>query len=218
MKKVLGLIGLVAIALTLVVSCGTPTSTGTTVAGAAIVNVPAYRIVSNQNSDFGGSVPSWVTASITSLESAPEYKDFYVFKFEGTGGNLEGTKLKVTNLNAAGEIARFISLRVQALFAGAQVGDENKLETYMENVVKTLAQTTISGFRKIDDFWIQREFTKDGRTEYVYRVLYTIEKNTVKKLLGQAAEAQPDSPEKQTAKSRVMQIMEGGLPALAGQE
>jgi hypothetical protein len=215
MKKILGFLTLASLAVGLVVSCGSTSGSKGSTAPAPVDTRPAYRLISNQNSDFGGSIPNWVTASISSLEGSDEYKDKYVFKFEGTGSNLEGTKLKVNNLNAAGEMARFISMRVQALFAGAQVGDDKNLETYMENVVKSLAQTTLSGFRKVDDFWIQRQYFDDNRTEYVYRVLYTIDQTKVKELLGQAAGAAADTPEKQTAKSRVLEIMQGGLPALS---
>jgi len=203
------------LAFAVLASCASKPEPSTS--GAAPVSPgPAYKIVNNQNADFGGSVPSWVTANVFDLENNdPSYKDMYVFKFEGTGSNLEGTKLKVDQLNAAAEIARYISLRVKALFTGAQVGDDKDIETYMENVVNTLAQVTVTGFRKVDSFWVQRQYFDDGRLEYSYRVLYTIPQSVVKKLMNDAADTVADSPEKETAKDRVKKIMEGNLPALS---
>jgi len=214
-------------ALVVFASCGasdsgsntkpTPAPTTAAVVVAPVKAAPKFVIIEHKNAAFGGDVPSWVTAEIVDLESLPENKEKYVFIFDGTGENLEGTKLKVNNLNGASEIARYISLRVQAMFVGAQVGDDKTLATYMENIVKSLAQVEVQGFRKVSDYWVQRQFTDSGKTEYVYKVMYTIDKATVKQMLGQAADKQTtETPEKQTAKDRVKKIMEGNLPALAG--
>jgi hypothetical protein len=174
-----------------------------------------FVIIDHKNAAFGGDIPDWVTMEVSDIEAQPKYKDQYAFVFDGTGDNLEGTRLKVNNLNAAGEIARFISVRVQALFAGAQAGDDKNLSTYMENIVKSLAQVQLSGFRKISDYWVQRQFTDTQKTEFNYKVLYVIDKATIKQMLADQVGAQKaDTPEQQTAQDKVKKIIDGNLPTL----
>jgi len=84
----------------------------------------------------------------------------------------------------------------------------------MENVVKSLAQAQLTGFKKEKDFWVQRQFA-DGRLDYSYKVLYSIDKDSVKKLLNDAASGQKaDTPEKVSAKDKVKKLIDADLPAL----
>lgn len=214
MKKVLGFTAIALVAAGLLASCGTTAEKPATPTATPATTAPAYRIIMNQNSDFGGQVPDWVTKTIYQLESSDEYKDFYVFKVDRVGQNLQALKLMVSGADAATEVARYVSMRVASLFASSEVGDDKKLETYMENVVKNYAKANISTFRRAGDFWVQREYTADKRTEYAYYAFFTVDKVQLKKLIGDAVNDAPDSPEKTTAKQRVQALMEKGLPAM----
>jgi hypothetical protein len=97
-------------------------------------------------------------------------------------------------------------------FAGAAAGDMNKLEGYMEQVVKSLSDATITGYKQVDNYWVQMRYYKpDGNVDedaYTYLALYTIPKavldELVRKALDEAAVAnRPRSPDEETARKRV---------------
>jgi len=185
-----------------------------TTQGAAI-EAPSFKIIENQNSALGGEIPFWVTQDTGALEQDPRFKDNYVFKIEQTGASLTGVKTLANNLDAPSEIGRLVNTRVQQKFAGAQVGDDQAVSTYFENVVKTLANATISGFRKYGEFWVLKQYYDNGspgKKEYTYYVLYTIPRNKVDQLVQDAvAETKPQSDAQTTAKERVKQIFDNGL-------
>ncbi|AEJ60559.1 hypothetical protein Spith_0273 [Spirochaeta thermophila DSM 6578] len=178
-------------------------------------------IIDHKNYKWGKDVPDWVLMDVAELEQLPEYKDLYLFKFESPRAkDLEGARLYVENMQAATEIARQVSLRVQQKFAGAAAGDLDRLETYMETVVKTLAQATIVGFKKLDDYWVlMRYYREDGSVEedaYTYVALYGVERRTLDELVRRALEnadeqVKPRSEEEKTARDRVKEAFEEGF-------
>jgi len=185
----------------------------------AAPKVPAKTVLDQKGALTGGDIPDWVNMDVGDIETLPKYKDFYVFRGEATGGSEQSAKLIASRLDADTQIARMISLRVQNLFSGAQVGDDKTVETYMENVVKSLADAKISGWREAGSWWVQYEYTATKKQEYRYYLLYTIPKDTVKQLLQDAITGQPaDTKDKITARDRVKQIADGSLPALTGDQ
>lgn len=212
MKKivlVLAAIALVAFA----VSCAS--TSNTTIAAEQGKSSNPYVVVDYKNKDLGAAIPEWVTKDVGELEAEAAYKDVYVFKVERLGGNLNAVQVTAQKLNADSELARMISLRVQNLFTGAQVGDDNLVETYFEDVVKSLADAQVSGSRKVSDFWVLREYTSNKKQEYRYLALYTIPKDIVKTLIQKAIDGRPaDTQEKVTARDRVKQVAEGSLSVL----
>jgi hypothetical protein len=138
-----------------------------------------------------------------------------VFKFESPRAkDLQGAELWTKNFTAASEIAQQVKNRVQVKFAGAAAGDMNKLETYMEQVVKSFSDATFAGYKQKDSYWVQMRYYKsDGKVDeeaYTYLALYTIPKDTldelVRKALDEANNAnKPQSPEEQTARKRVQE-------------
>jgi hypothetical protein len=175
-------------------------------------------VIEHKNTMLGGEVPEWVTMEIGDIEATPKYKDSYVFRGEAVGGSEAGAKLLATQMDVDTQIARMINLRVQNLFSGAQVGDDKNLENYMENIVKSLADAKISGWRNMANFWVQYEYTATKKQEFRYFVLFTIPKETVKALLADALQKQPpaDTKEKLTARDKVRQLIDSNLPALSG--
>jgi len=218
-KIIIAVASAVALAFVGCASAPAPTSTS------APVKMPvAYppQILEHQNTAFGGDVPVWVTTEAQDLQSQDKYKDVYVFKFEGAGQDLDGTKIATDKLDAVATIASQISTRVQAKFAGAQVGDKNKVETYFENIVKTLTDTKFSGLKKEGSFWVHLQlFTPEGKPdkqEFRVRVLYTIPKKTLDDQVKAAIDGldstgdKPKTEDEKTARDEVKKALtDGGL-------
>lgn len=174
---------------------------------------PSFRIIEHKNSALGGDVPDWTTMEIGQLEGSEEFEGKYVFKFEETGQNLSGVRTIADNMNAASEVARLISTRVQQTFAGAQVGDQDMVETYFENIVKTVAEAEINGLRKYGDYWVLKQYTDEdgdpGRQEYAYYSIYTIDQERIDQLIEDAiAGLDATTEEEQSARDRVRTLLE----------
>ncbi|HUX50451.1 MAG TPA: hypothetical protein VMW73_06615 [Spirochaetia bacterium] len=222
MKRTIAFTGAIALVLVLVAGCASaPPAKEKSAEPAAVatpgaaMEAPSFKIIENQNSALGGQIPFWVAMDTGALEQDSRFKDNYVFKIEQTGASLSGVKVLANNLDAPSEIARLVNMRVQQKFAGAQVGDQNAVSQYFENVVKTLADVTVSGFRKYGEFWVLKQYFDNGspgKKEYSYYVLYTIPRTKVDDLIKSAIDqTQPQSDAQKTAKERVRQIFEGGL-------
>mgnify|MGYP006273833813 CR=1 FL=1 len=181
--------------------------------GGAVAEVDEleFRVIQHENSTLGGGIPDWVTEDEGALEMSSDFEGMYVFKFTETGESLEGVRAIANNMSAPSEIARLINTRVEQKFAGAQVGDQDFVETYFENVVRTLAQAQISGFRKYGDFWVLVEYN-DGTREYQYYTLYVMEEERVENLIDEAISGtETETEEETTARERVREIFADGL-------
>ncbi|AHC13689.1 hypothetical protein [Salinispira pacifica] len=171
-----------------------------------------YTVIEHKNTQLGGPIPDWTYTAIGALEQQDRFEERYLYRFERIGQDLNGIKTLADNLDAGAAIAREINIRVQQKFAGAEVGDNDFVETYFENTVKVLADARISGYRKYDDFWILRVDNETDEEEYVYYSLFTIEQDEVDRLIQEAISGQTaDTEEEQTAKERVREIFEEGL-------
>ncbi|MFW5689675.1 MAG: hypothetical protein ACOC1U_08890, partial [Spirochaetota bacterium] len=97
--------------------------------------------------------------------------------------------------------------------AGAQVGDQDFVETYFENVVKTISETQINGLRKYGDFWVLKQYINDdgsaGDQEYAYYTLYTVDEDIIEELIDRAIEGvDAETEEELSARERVRQVLE----------
>jgi hypothetical protein len=124
------------------------------------------------------------------------------------------------SFTAATEVARMVQTRVMNKFAGAQVGDKDMVETYMEEVAKILAVAEYAGARKKDDFWIYRQYYDDNgkpdEKSYTYYMLYTVPKEQIDAAIDRALDAQsqqqkPKTEEEQAARERVKELFSEGL-------
>ena len=187
-----------------------------------VTNTPPYDILQHAGSTLGVTqLPSWVTVALQgpkAVEKLPEYKNDIVVVVDVTGKDLEGTKMAAANLNAQTEISRLLSLRVKETFSGAQVGDKDKIETYMERVVKSVSEVQFSGFQKAAEWWVQYRWYKDANKRKVdhdeYRVfqLYTINKDIfqqqLERVMADAAKGETQlTPDKQKAIDLVNESM-----------
>ena len=175
-----------------------------------------WVVINHKMKDFGGSIPDWVTKTPIELEKTDKYKDYYVFIQDQTGKNLEGLELWATGFSAPAEIARMVSTRVQSKFAGAAVGDKDELETYMEQVVKTVSEAQYSGVRVEDKYWVLKQNkTNTSQKEYRYLLLMTVPKteiqNAIQRALDGAAKNVAKTPEKERAINNVKNLMDEGL-------
>jgi hypothetical protein len=150
-----------------------------------------YKVIEHKNMLIGQDMPEWVTRYIADgvrgVEAMPIYKDVYVFIGEDKGSNLNALKQWVSGFSVAQDLARMVSFRVQMRFANAATGNpDDEYGRYFENVVKTVSDTSISGARKENDFWILKSiFKDDGKTvdreEYEYFVLVSVDKNLLQR-------------------------------------
>jgi hypothetical protein len=177
---------------------------------------PKYETLDHKGNLYGEPLPDWVMKSPIDLEEDEEYEDKYVFKIESDPGkSLEGLKAWTQGFSAPTEIARFVSTRVKNKFVGAQVGDKDMVETYFENVTKTLSETRYAGARKQDDWWVLRQMGNDQN--YFYIMLITIDRDTLDEMIARAideeyAQNKPKTEEEQTARDRVKELFaEEGL-------
>jgi len=187
-----------------------------------VTNTPPYDILQHAGTTLGVTqLPPWVTVALEgakAVEKLPDYKNDYVVVVDVVGKDLEATKMAASLLNAQTEISRYLSLRVKETFSGAQVGDKDKIETYMERVVKSVSEVQFSGFQKAADWWVQYRWYKDAskkkvdREEFRVFQLYTIDKQVLQTqledVLANAAKTEPQmTPDKQKAVDLVNQSM-----------
>ncbi len=223
MKKIIAIAaGLLALAA--VVGCASKPATPPP--PPPVPTTAKFEIIQHKGTTMGMTAPpAWVEAALNgpqAVEKLPDYKDQYVVVVDVTGRSLDGIQLAAANLDAATEISRYLSLRVKDIFAGAQVGDKDKIETYMERAVKSVSDASFSGFSKAQDWWVQIRWYKpeDPKTfdhdEYRYLALYTIDKSVLKqqldKILSDAATAEQQmTPDKQKAIDLVQQSFYNGF-------
>lgn len=178
------------------------------------------KVIEHKTSAFGGSIPEWLFMEATDLEKTEEYADSYVFIFDDAGENLDFLKAWASGFQASQEVARMVSTRVKSKFVGAQVGDDTTLESYMENVVKTVSEAQFSGARKAGDFWVFQQYFKDDGSadykQYRYLLLYTVPKDQVKDAIERALDEannadKPKTEEAVTARERVKELYADGL-------
>jgi hypothetical protein len=163
--------------------------------------------------------PEWIFLTNAEIEKQGAYKDAYIFKFVQQGQDVDGLRLWVRGFSAASEIARMVSTRVQDTFVGAAAGDKDKLETYLEEVVKSVSAAQYSGAVMAAEYWWQiQKATVDGNLSQVYEyyLLYSVPRaqidQAIKRALAEAdGKVKPKSEEEQTARDRVKQVMDGGL-------
>jgi len=177
---------------------------------------PPPQIIEHKTSDFGGQPPKWVEKTALELEKEKEYDQFYVFIIDESGKNLDGLKTYAKNFVAADAVAKMVSVRVESKFVGAAAGDKDMLETYMENVVKTVSKANFSGLRVNDEFWVKkRYFNQDGsvdKEEYRYLFLITVPRKAIDDAVKNGFDAvKPETKEEKAAVDRVKDAWGTGL-------
>jgi hypothetical protein len=214
-------LAIVIVALAMLAGCATPPPP----APPPVATTAVFDILQHKGTTLGSpNVPAWVTASLDgakAIERLPEYKGQFVVIIDVTGRELEGTKLAASRLNADTEISRYLSLRVKDSFAGAQVGDKDKIETYMERTVKSVSEARFSGFQQATDWWVQYRWYKDDRKkqwdrdEFRVLQLWTVNREVLEqqlqKILAGEEEKEPKTPEKQRAMDLVQQSFFDGF-------
>lgn len=213
MKKILIAL-LVALAVFAIASCASepaPAATGPK----PMETVLTPDILEHKGTALGANVPAWIMTYIENgpggVEKLAEYKGKYIIVLDAEGQSKQGTMVAMDNMDAPVQIARYLSTRVQAKFAGAQVGDRDQLTEYFESVVKTVSEARFSGFMAGPDWWVYLQYYKPGaktKSEVdrrVYRVIkiYSIDKTILEtqlnKYLNESEAKVAKTPEKQRA-------------------
>lgn len=225
MKKILGIL-IVLLSIVAVVGCGsTAPAKPTEPIKPPAPTVKAYppQIIEHKGTAFGRDYPKWMDAALDgpkAVEKLPDYANKYIVVVQEDGGDLTGAQLAASKLNAQSTVASLISTRVKDTFAGAQVGDKDKIETYMERAVKSVSEATFSGFAMESDWWVKLQtFTSDGKADkQVYRVIqiWGIDKDSLKAQIDKVLKGESDkepakTPEKQKAMDLVQQSFFDGF-------
>ncbi len=168
------------------------------------------QIIEHKGTAFGKDYPKWMDAALDgpkAVEKLPDFANQYIVVIQEDGEDLDGAQLAASKLDAQPTIASLISTRVKDTFAGAQVGDKDKIETYMERAVKSVSEATFSGFTMENDWWAKLQtFTPKGKPDkQVYRVIqiWGIDQDSLKTqinaILTGAAAAESKTEDKQKA-------------------
>jgi hypothetical protein len=177
---------------------------------------PPPQIIEHRNSDFGGGVPKWVEKTAIELEKQPEYEGYYVLIEDHTGKSREGVEMWAKKFSAMSALAALIQNKVRDKFVGAAAGDKDFIETYMEEVVKSVSEGEFAGFREQDKFWVRkRYFDSDGNVdheEFRYLFLLTVPKKEISDAVKRAMNGvTPETEEEVSAKERVIEAWGDGF-------
>ena len=220
MKKILGILVVLA-ALASFVGCASAPKSGVKPPAPTVKAYPP-QIIEHKGTAFGKDYPKWMDAALDgpkAVEKLPDFANKYIVVVQQDGQDLDGAQLAASKLDAQTTISALISTRVKDTFAGAQVGDKDKIETYMERAVKSVSEAKFSGFSMESDWWVKLQtFTTDGKADkQVYRVIqiWGIDKDTLKaqiqSQLKDAAAAEPKTEDKQKAIDLVNQSFFDGF-------
>lgn len=174
------------------------------------------ELIDHKNLKWGKDAPLWVSQEAYELEKESEYKDYYLFKFESPRSkSLEGAELWTRDFSVPSEMARTVKMRVESKAAAAAAGDKDLVTGYIEDIVKTITDTKLSGFKKLSDYWIQmRYFDAQGKPagdDYTYLVLYRISKDTLDKLIDNAITGADEEKPKTEDEKRVRDLVKDAL-------
>ena len=188
--------------------------------------VQPFVVLEHRGSSRGVDAPEWVRASLEgaqAVEQMDEFEGKYAVIVEETGEDLRGVEMWAQNFSAPAQIAQRVSTRVEQRFAGAAAGEVDEIDTYMENVVKTLSDAQYSGFSLAGEWWVKyRWYEEDRETvdrdEYRYIVLYTIDREVLDRQVDNAISAveaemqEPETENERTVRERVRRsLQEEGL-------
>lgn len=217
MKNVIKLILGLAVIAAIFASCATKEAQPI---GKISNKVKQPEIIDHKNFKWAKDVPVWVAQEPQELEKSSDYKDVYLFKFESPRSkSLEGAELWTRDFSVPSEMARMVRMRVESKAAAAAAGDKDRIDGYLEDIVKTITDTELSGFKKESDYWVQmRYFDADGKPEaddFTYIALYSISKKTLDRLINDAISGadkiKPKTEEERTVRERVKEALKEGL-------
>ena len=215
MKKILGIL-IVLVTLVTVIGCaGAPKSKSGVNPPAATVKTYPPQIIEHKGTAFGRDYPKWMDAALDGPKAVEKLADFnkkYIVVVQEDGGDLTGATLAASKIDAQTTIANLISTRVKDTFAGAQVGDKDKIETYMERCVKSVSEAAFTGFAMESDWWVKLQtFTADGKADkQVYRVIqiWGIDKDLLQKQIDKVLKGEVANEPKTEQKQRAMDLVQ----------
>lgn len=219
MKRTLAILAIL-VALFAVVGCaGAPKSksVSSTIPAPTVKSYPP-QILEHKGTSFGRDYPKWMDAALDgpkAVEKLPDFSGKYIVVVQQDGKDLTGTQLAASRLDAQATISQLISTRVKDTFAGAQVGDKDKIETYMERCVKSVSESRFSGFAMESDWWVKLQtFTSEGKPDdQIYRVIqvWGIDKTLLQKQIDKILKDEASNEPKTEAKQKAMDLVQQAL-------
>jgi hypothetical protein len=217
-KKILGML-IVLLSLAAVIGCASspkpePQKPGVNPPATTVKAYPP-QILEHKGTAFGRDYPKWMDAALDgpkAVEKLPDYANKYIVVVQEDGADLTGVQLAASKINAQTTIAALISTRVKDTFAGAQVGDKDKIETYMERAIKSVSEATFTGFAMESEWWAKLQtFTADGKPDkQVYRdiQIWGIDKDILKKQIDKQLQGAAATEPKTEAKQKAMDLVQ----------
>lgn len=148
-------------------------------------SVPRPELIDWQGAEFGDSIPEWVRAAADrdydALSALPEMSGKVAMAFSGEGQDRDLLEIWVDSNDASSQMVRQIQQTVTNTAGTLASGNKDSGETarkMAESVTGIWAQSSISGFAKMRDFWTLVKLA-DGSTEYRYYTLYGIDKENL---------------------------------------
>jgi len=220
-KKIVAML-IVALAVFSMVACVSAPKEGAYTGPVESLAYPP-KILEHPGTAWGTNPPAWILEYVSkgykAVERMPDYQGQFVIIVYEEGQSREGASLAASRMNAQTRISALMETRVKDTFAGAQVGDKDMIETYMERVVKSVSESRFSGFMMEDETWAHmQEYTTEGKPDRrIYRVyqLWTISKEALTKqindILSGVAATEPKTPEKERAIAAVQNAFYEGF-------
>jgi hypothetical protein len=216
-KKILGIL-IVSLTFAALIGCGSaPKAKPTSGINPPAPTVKAYppQVLEHKGTAFGRDYPKWMDAALDgpkAVEKLPDFANKYVVVVQEDGQDLTGVQLAASKIDAQTTISALISTRVKDTFAGAQVGDKDKIETYMERAVKSVSEATFTGFSMESEWWAKLQtFTADGKADkQIYRdiQIWGIDKDLLQKQIDSQLKGVAATEPKTEAKQKAMDLVQ----------
>lgn len=198
MKKILNFVT-VAFALAMLASCG---STGNPPDKVTKLEEDYNKpvVVDHKGVAFGLEQPAWVASVVANstnqkaMAKALGLEDAKIWVIYGTGPDLEFLRTWIDQIDARAEIAASIQQTivdvVEAEYSGKKDGTEVENKAEAQRISERVANVTVSGLEKTQDWWTKTRQLKNGgdkkkaedyNEQYTYLVVYSMEMKQFKK-------------------------------------
>lgn len=179
--------------------------------------MPQEEIIGWQGKELGAKIPEWAIYAAANdtakLSTLPEFKGKNVFCATVSGREQNFLKTQITHFDAVSSLSRMISQSVSTKFGGILEGNDGDTKMFLNDIVATLSRTSFSGLDTSKTFWtLTRTVDKANDSisdTYHYYLVYTIDKDSLKKQVGNALnKLEANSPEQERLRDRVVSAMD----------
>lgn len=143
-----------------------------------VSNIPGWNVVDYKTEVLSAEAPKWVTQSPEVLEKERLFREYHLFITQTEGISLERAKAKGRHFDLLNQIINRFSLWRE--YSIIEEWDEK--EAVQRRIEQASTDITITGIKRVDDFWIKLENT-DGEVRFIYFSLHTVPRKEIKGLM-----------------------------------